>query len=66
MRWVVNFSCLALFSVYGVTFIGARQQIQNALEDRCKLDDELVRNFIIFLSRMRNILEINLSYFIWY
>lgn len=30
------------FSVYGVTFIGARQQIANALKDKGKIPEELI------------------------
>jgi len=39
-------------SVYGVTFIGARQQIQNALEDRGFLEEEQLWDCSVYLTRL--------------
>ena len=34
--------------MYGVTFVGARKQIENQLTDRVQIDEELVLIFIYF------------------
>jgi len=39
-------------SVYGVTYVGARQQIQNALEDRVKLEEDQYWKCSSYLARL--------------
>ena len=39
-------------SVYGVTFIGARQQIQNAMEDRGTCSEEDAYNASLYIARL--------------